>query len=625
MNYTKIILFLSFLIFCSCSKKKYELKSPNENLIVNLSNQNGLFLDAEFNGKKEIQNSKIGIYFDKIEFSGSVKLQLLENKLIDDKWQTVNGKFKSITTQSQEYTFKLEKSGKECILVFRIFDDGFAYKYKLETSTKINKDLASIGLSGDYRIWAFNGERHNKGPIKSKDLKTQSFKTPVLIETQSKIYMSIHEAEVLDFAPFNVVANNSNIEFSTNFTKREGKFETSWKVFLFAQRAGELIESNVITSLNKTCAIKNTDWIKPGKALWDWRVNGYKAKDGFVYGLNTESQKRFIDFAKANGISYFLLDANWYGNEHDKNSDPTTSEGDVKISETLRYAKEQGVGVILYLNDIGAKRFGLENVLRTFNKWGAVGVKYGFMKGNPEQKVKHTRKVVELCAKYKLMVDFHDGPIIPSGDRRTWPNLITKEFGHAQADAKRTSMPETAVNTTYINMIAGPLDLTNGWFDLNNAHSRYKVFKELFSTVSAEVAKLIVTYTGWMVLPDAPEEYINKSDLFECIKKMPNQFDSIKFLQGEVDEYISVARKTGNDWFVGTLNNRSARTIKMKFDFLESGCKYKATFYADTKDSDFEKNKEAYQIYTKKLDANSVVDIYLANGGGCSIHLEKLN
>jgi alpha-glucosidase len=267
----------------------------------------------------------------------------------------------------------------------------------------------------------------------------------------------------------------------------------------------------------------------------------------------------------------------------------------------------------------------LERVLKQFNVWGAVGVKYGFMQGTPEEKVKHTRRVVELCAKYKLMVDFHDNPIPPSGDRRTWPNLVTKEYGHAQADAKYSHFPETSVNEVLINQIAGPLDLTNGWFDLNNSLPRPKVFEVIPGTIVAEVAKLITIYSGWMVLPDAPEAYLKHDDLFDCIRQMPAQFDGYKVLAGEIDEFVSVARKAGNDWFVGSLTNRESRELKIKLDFLEPGKKYKATLYEDTMEAHFENNKESYQI-KKDIEVNSesVIFAKLAAGGGYAIWIRSL-
>jgi len=279
------------------------------------------------------------------------------------------------------------------------------------------------------------------------------------------------------------------------------------------------------------------------------------------------------------------------------------------------------------LNDVGANKFGLERILQQFSEWGASGVKYGFMKGSPKDKVLNTRRIVELCAKYKLMVNFHDNPIAPSGDRRTWPNLITKEFGHSQADAKRSYFPETMVTAPFVNMLAGPLDLCNGWFALNSAFTsnRPKVFEEIPGTVASEVAKLIVVYGGCFIMPDAPEEYLKKNDLFDCIRNMPAHFDSYKVLDGEIGEFISVARSSGDEWFVGSLTNRDSRELTIKFNFLDAGRKYIATFYEDTEDTHFLENKEAYRVKEDiTIKKGLKVKIDLAPGGGHSMWIRPV-
>jgi alpha-glucosidase len=222
------------------------------------------------------------------------------------------------------------------------------------------------------------------------------------------------------------------------------------------------------------------------------------------------------------------------------------------------------------------------------------------------------------------MVDFHDNPVPPSGDRRTWPNLVTKEFCHAQADARRSYFPETAVSSPFVNMIAGPLDYTDGWFDLNNAHSRERVFEEIPGTVAAEVAKLIVAYSGWTVLPDSPEAYLEKGDLFDCIRQMPAGFDSFKILDGKIGQFITVAREAGDDWFVGSLTNREGKTIEIDFAFLPEGQDYQATFYEDAEETHFLNNKEAYQIKKLQISSGAKIKIRMAPGGGNAIHLKKI-
>lgn len=358
--------------------------------------------------------------------------------------------------------------------------------------------------------------------------------------------------------------------------------------------------------------------------MWDWRVWGYTAPDGFTYGLNTKSHKRFIDFAAANNVDYLLMDADWYGPEFSEDSDPTQSAGEIDIEENFRYAKANGVGIILYLNDVGAKKFGLERVLKQFHDWGASGVKYGFMTGSGQAKVLQTRKVVELCAKYKLTVNFHDSPIPPCGDDRTWPNVMTREYCHSQADAKYSYYPETAVSAAFINMLAGPLDMCSGWYGFEGNEVRPKVFRFIPGTVAAENAKLVVFHGGVSVLPDSPENYLEKADLFDFIKKLPKSYDEYKVIDGHMESHISVARRAGEKWYLGSLTTREPRELNIKLDFLQPGGKYTAFVFEDAADTHFMKNREAYQ--TRQIDVKSgdKLTLKLAPGGGCSVRIEPI-
>jgi len=291
----------------------------------------------------------------------------------------------------------------------------------------------------------------------------------------------------------------------------------------------------------------------------------------------------------------------------------------------MRYAKEKGVGIILYLNDVGAQKFGLERILKQFHEWGASGIKYGFMKASGQEKVLYTRKVVELCATYKLTVNFHDNPIPPSGDERTWPNVMTREYCHSQADAKYSYYPETAVSSSFINLMAGPVDMCNGWYAFEEAESRPKVFKFLPGTVAAENAKLVVVFSGVSVLPDAPEAYLEKADMFDFIKSLPTSFDEYKVLDGDVESFISVARRAGDNWYIGSLTTREPRTLKLKLDFLKPNVQYKAYLYEDATDTHFLDNREAFKIRKLEVDSTTELSVYLAPGGGNAIRIEKMS
>jgi len=622
-HYIFLLTIVVTFFLSSCDQNQWKLTSPENSVQSSISLQEGqLSLSLNYNGKTILDSSPVGLQVDGVDFTRIVQVSDFSERAFDETWEIINGKNQVVRNHYHEYNLKIARDEKAYDLVMRLYDDGFAYRYIFQEGATIDAEMTSLNFSSDFTVWAYNGEKHNVGPTKRSANEVNEFRFPIVMKLESGTFAAIHEAEILEFAPFSVNAAGpgNSMRFNIDYSPREKAFKTSWRVIMLGERIGDLVESDLLVNLNEPCKIEETSWIKPGKSLWDWRVWGYSAPDGFEYGLNTDSHKRMIDFAAENNIQNLLIDADWYGAEFSEESDPTSGREGIVIEECMAHAKEKGVGVILYLNDVGAKKFGLEKVLKQFHDWGAVGVKYGFMRGTPEEKVKHTRNVVELCAKYELMVDFHDNPIPPSGDRRTWPNLVTREFGHAQADAKYSHLPETSVNQVLINQISGPLDFTNGWFDLNNSFGpRTKVFEVIPGTVAAEVAKLITIYTGWMVLPDAPEAYLKYDDLFDCIRQMPPQFDSFKILDAKLDEYVIVARKSGGEWFVGSLTNTASRALDIKLDFLEQGKSYTATLYEDAENAHFESNKEAYKVRNLDVSSKSIISAKLAAGGGHSM------
>ncbi|MCY1723320.1 glycoside hydrolase family 97 catalytic domain-containing protein [Prolixibacteraceae bacterium Z1-6] len=606
------------------------LQSPHGESTSELEiTEQGISLSVVFKGDTLVRKTELILFEGESSLLSDVEIIEKNTSKINTTWQAINGKNKEVVNEYSLYDLRLSNgNGKTFSLEVRMYDAGFAYRFLFPEGFTDVTDSSRIYFSGDFNFWAYNGENHNVGPVKLSEYGNNIAGNPVTFKTEKGMYFAVHEAAIFDYAPFVLTNTGNNTFLLDQEMSAAGGNHTSWRAFILGETPGDLIESDLLVNLNEPCKIEDPSWIKPGRAMWDWRVWGYTAADGFQYGLNTVSHKRFIDFAAENNVQYLLIDADWYGPEFDDNSDPTSAREGVNIEECMAYAKDKGVGVILYLNDVGANKFGLERILKQFSEWGAAGVKYGFMKGSPKEKVLNTRRIVELCAKYKLMVNFHDNPIAPSGDRRTWPNLITKEFGHSQADAKRSYWPETIVTAPFVNMLAGPLDLCNGWFALNTAFTsnRPKVFAEIPGTVAAEVAKLIVVYGGCFVLPDAPEEYLKKDDLFDCIRNMPAHFDSYKVLDGEIGAFISVARSAGDEWFVGSLTNREGRELKLALDFLDADKKYQATFYEDADETHFQKNKEAYRVRENNIvDKHSIINVKLAPGGGNSIWIRPVD
>lgn len=581
-----------------------------------------------------ISNARLGLKLDK-DYNQVFKVLNTQYREVDEAYEMTWWKNRVIRNHYSEVLIRLEdvaNHSKRLDIELRVYNDGIAFRYSIPVQQHlsefiIEEDLTEFAFSDDFLWWSANGERDNLGPL-SINVASNPVFTPMVIEFNEDLFLGIHEAAIYDFANFKLKkANRPNTLQCDLQGKSTGStgMHTSWRAIFIGETPGDLLVSNLLVNLNPPCKIEDTSWIKTGTSMWDWRAWGFTAPDGFTYGLNTLSHKRFIDFAAENNIDFLLMDADWYGPEFSKDSDPTRSAGSIDIEENLRYARSKGIGIILYLNDMGAKEYGLERVLKQFHEWGAAGVKYGFMKGKGQEKVLQTRRIIELCANYKLMVNFHDNPIPPSGDVRTWPNVLAREYCHSQADAKYSYYPETAVSAAFINLLSGSLDMCNGWYGFEGCEERPKVFQFIPGTVAAENAKLVVFFSGLSVLPDSPENYREKPDLFDFVKYLPDRFEEYLVLNGGIESFITVARRSGSSWYVGSLTTREPRILHIKLDFLKPGLTYRAFLFEDADDTHFIHNREQYQTRVIEVDSASELTIQLAPGGGNAIRIEPLS
>ena len=336
---------------------------------------------------------------------------------------------------------------------------------------------------------------------------------------------------------------------------------------LIGETAGDLTVNTVALNLAAPCRLADTSWIKPGKGLWDWRIHGYDNGE-FVYGIDTRSYLHLIDFCAEQGLEYFTVDDHWFKTA---GNGKMTVAPEVDIAKVMAYAKEKGVMIMLYY-DRKKGDFGDETLFNHYAGLGAAGMKYGFM-GNRST---FTRNAMNAAAENKLLINFHDGPVPMTGVERTMPNLITREYCHAQQDSRSAFTPETFLKMAMVSALTGPLDMANGNFGIKsiNAGEREKGPRKknsYISTVVSEVARTLVIYTGLVTLPDAPEEYLKKADLFEFLKQMPATWDDTRVLNSKIGKYITVARRSGDVWFVGSVSDQTERTLDVPLDFLEPG------------------------------------------------------
>ncbi len=617
-----IILFSS-LVSCQKSLRNFSVSSPDEklNLTIELIN-NKLNYQVSQEGKRKIGNSELEILPNAV-----VSIVEAEVSEKDSSWTPVWGQYSRIRNYYKELSLDISCDGIDGKLLVRVYNQGVAFRFVLNEGEKpdeaIFKCEYTLPEGSDY--YFTKGETVPAGPMNSAELNTflqqkkTKFSIPLLAETPDQSFIALLESDLfvakgVETMHLRVSDFNDKMVSVNKVQLNNEKWTSPWRVILFGENAGDLVVNTVPDNLATPCKLENTDWIKPGKTLWDWRVHGYTAPDGFVYGINTESYKRFIDFAAENEIDYFLIDDAWY--KH-------VTKGHFELSDQLDlhavidYAAEKDVDLILYY-DRRHGQYGDDELFPYYQSLGMKGIKYGFM----GCKVDFTREAIQKSAQSQLLIDFHDSPVPFTGIGRTYPNAITREYCHAQQDSRRAFTPETFIKMALINAITGPLDMNNGNFDLVgiNAGLRQKGPRKqhsYLSTVASEAARTLVIFSGLVCLPDAPEAYAAKTDLFEFIKKMPaGKWDESRILHSKIGEYITTARRHEKDWFIGTVYSQKGGTLDINLDFLEDGQEYEVTFYEDTKETHCKTNPEAYQIRYGKVKKDDVVKAVMAPGGG---------
>jgi len=633
MRYRKSLLLLLAAI-CSISavaksqdvKDSYEVKSPDKNITFTLNKKSDAFTySVTAFGTEIIIDSELGLY-PSGNISKPESLIKIGTTVNRSTWKPLWGKRSKVNDNYNAQTFTLLYKDGKVLVDVRAYDDGIAFRYRnpREGDTNFTEDT-QFRFAGDYTAWYYNGERHNIGPELLSDASGE--RLPVMtVQASDHLFFAIHEANLNgDCWPMRLTSAKG----STLFKVAEEKIESTdytgaWRTILIGKTPGKLVDSHIIELLNPE-AEGDFSWVKPGVALWDWRIDGATSPvDGYKYKMDYPSWVKMIDFAAENGFAHLVLDANWYGPEFEKDSDPTKGDKARDVQRIIKYGKEKGVGVWLYLNDVAGTNYPIEETLAQYEEWGASGVKYGFMNGNPQEKLRKTINITELCAKHHLLVDYHDYPVHPYGQMRTYPNAITREYCKAQLDGRQIFQPKTFVTSVFVNMIAGPIDQNNGFMELHQGRTTRKDNnQEVPSTASSEIARTMITWSGATVIPDIPEYYQKYPELLDFLAAEKQPWKESITLDGVIGEYIVMARQNADgNWLVAAATNEDAREIEVDLSFLGRG-KWNAQLTQDAEDTNYKTNRETYQSKSMTVTKKSKVKMTMAPGGGSVLLITK--
>ena len=389
---------------------------------------------------------------------------------------------------------------------------------------------------------------------------------------------------------------------------------SAWRVILIGDTAGQLVESNIITDLNPPNRVEDTSWIHPGKASWDW-WNGDLGPDG-QSAYTTKNMEYYVDFAAESGFSYMLLDAGWSGNEI------TRMRGNVDVPELVQYAAKKHVKIWIWLYSKAVAEQ-MQQAFPLYEKWGVAGVKIDFVLRNDQGGIQWYYDVAKLAAEHHLMVDFH-GATQPWGIQRTYPNVLDYEavLGLENNKAGRRDGPINRTTFPFTRMLSGPMDYTPGGFD--NVTREDFVARDthpmVMGTRAQQLALYVVFDEPFAMVSDAPTAYANQP-AFRFIQDVPTTWDATHVLNGEPGEFVTIARRHGDEWYLGSLTNWSARDLRIPLQFLGKGA-YKAEIYEDAADSG--ENPKHISIHEQSVRSSDTLVLHLASGGGCAIRFIRV-
>ncbi len=362
---------------------------------------------------------------------------------------------------------------------------------------------------------------------------------------------------------------NSREDF---IAKADGKETFPWRIVMVAKEDKDLLTCNLPWLLGEAPAPDmDFSWVKPGKVAWDWWNAWNLYGVDFEAGINNDTYKYYIDFAAASGIEYVILDEGWAVN---KQADLFQVVPEIDLPMLCKYAQDKGVGLILWVGYWAFEK-DMERACREYAAMGVKGFKVDFMDRDDQPMVDFYRRTAEMAAKYHLMIDFH-GAFKPSGLQRTWPNVVNFEgvYGLENAKGQKKRVVDLVtyeVTIPFVRLVAGPADYTQG--AMRNAtkdNFRY-VSSEAMSqgTRCRQLAQYVLFNAPLTMLCDSPSNYLREPECLRFIAAVPTVWDQTVALEGRIGEYVALARRKGNTWYVGAMTDWNARELTLDLSFIE--------------------------------------------------------
>lgn len=644
------------------------LASPGSVLNVELSlDEEGHALYAVTRrGQPVIDASRLGFLLtDAPKLERNFALVAQSSGSHDDTWEQPWGERRYVRNRYNELRVTLQERiapQRKLGVVFRVYDDGLGFRYEFPAqaslrTVNIGEELTEFAVAEPAIAWwipAGEWNRYeylyNKTPL----VEVSQAHTPITVRTRSGLHIAFHEAALVDYSSMwlrRVTGQRlkANLSPSSSAAKVTGTapFDTPWRTLQISDDAAGLAMSDLILNLNEPNQLGDVSWVRPFKYVgvwWGMHLGTETWASGDKHGATTANTKRYIDFAAKHGFRGVLVegwnkgwDGDWFANGADFSF--TEAYPDFDLQELAAYAKAKGVHLVGHhetSGNVAHYESQLAAALDLYARLGVDSVKTGYVAdaggirvigpdGSPrfewhdgQVMSRHHLKVVTEAAKRRIAVNPHE-PIKDTGLRRTYPNWVAREGARGMeynAWGDPPNPPEHEANLVFTRMLAGPFDYTPGVLSLVGKNGQ-----RIQSTLAKQLADYVVIYSPIQMVADLPENYLKYPAALQFIKDVPTDWSDTRVLNGEVGDFVTIARKDRNsdDWYLGAVTDEQGRSLDVSLDFLEEGRRYLAQIYRDGDGADWRSAPHAIAIEKRAVKRGDRMALRMAPGGGQAI------
>jgi alpha-glucosidase len=592
-----------------------------------------------------------------------------EARSSDSTWEQPWGERQFVRDHYNELLVRFREAGDQKRLMtvrFRLFDNGVGFRYEIPDqpnlkTAKIADELTEFDVVGKGKAWWITGGEWNRYEQNYQQTSIDSVATahtPITMRLDDGTHLSFHEAALVDYSAM-WFKRAEGQRFRATLSPSSGgakviratPFSTPWRTIRIGDSAASLVENDLELNLNEPNKLGDISWFKPAKyiGIWWGMITGkWSWAEGPNHGATTARTKSYVDFAAKHGFRGVLVegwntgwDGEWYG--HGDKFSFTRSTADFDLASVTAYAKNKGVHLIGHHEtggNIGVYEAQLDDALKLYAARGVDVVKTGYVAylggitspgdkpgeirmeyHDGQRQVNHHLKVVQTAAKYHVAINPHE-PVKDTGLRRTYPNWVSREGARGMeynAWGKYANDPDHEATLVYTRMLAGPMDFTPGILSLEG-HDGVAIP----STIAKQLGLYLAIYSPIQMAADYIEKLAAHPRELDFISKVPTDWSKSLLIAGEVGDYAIFARKDRNaqDWYVGGVNDATARSLKLTFDFLDPRKTYAATIYRDGEGATYlTEARHKIAIETRTFRKGDVFPVWLAPGGGLAVRL----